>query len=128
MSHWQTTIRSLLSKLLNKLPQPTRKYAKKVKTILAPIWMFGTRYTCPVCDSHFRAFQSFVTSYYLKGELVDHTTKNAICPRCESDMRQRFLVAFLKLKTDLFERPYKILEFAPNMGLYYFLKSHPNLD
>ena len=114
--------------LLTRIAHRPRVYANVLKARLELVWLSGLRYSCPVCGGHFRAFKTFVGSYYVNGALVDHTTKDAICPRCGSDVRQRFLAAFLKQNTDVFDKPCKLLDFAPNRGLHNFMKRHSNVD
>jgi SAM-dependent methyltransferase len=87
----------------------------------------GKRFHCPICEREFDRMKPFVGSYRLRGVEIDHYTENAICPRCHGDIRQRFIMAFIKLRTDLFSRRQRVLHFAPEMSLYKRLKS-ANLD
>ena len=65
----------------------------------------------------------FIGSCYLRGVETDHYTENSICPRCHSDIRQRFLVEFLRTRTNLFVKKQRVLHFAPEIGIYKLLKA-----
>jgi SAM-dependent methyltransferase len=71
--------------------------------------------------------KAFVGSCSLRGIDTDHYTKNAICPRCHSDIRQRFLVEFMRTRTNLFTKKQRVLHFAPEISIYKMLK-HADLD
>ncbi len=87
----------------------------------------GTRFDCPICRGHFDAMKPFVGSCFLRGVETDHYTENAICPRCHSDIRQRFIAEFIKVRTDIFSNRQKVLHFAPELGIYKMLK-YANLE
>lgn len=59
----------------------------------------------------------FVGAYSIRGVETDHYTKNAVCPRCHSHIRHRFLVEFMRRETDLLVRPQRILHFAPEAAV-----------
>ncbi len=63
-----------------------------------------------------------VDSYSLRGVNIDHYTENAICPRCHSDIRHRFLMEYLRQKTDILARPQRVLHFAPELGITKLLR------
>lgn len=83
----------------------------------------GSRFHCTVCDGRFERLKPFAGTCSLRGVPVDHFTENAICPRCHSDIRHRFLVEFIRQRTDLLSRRQRVLHFAPEMSLYKLLKS-----
>lgn len=77
---------------------------------------------CPICGGKFARMKPFIGGCHLRGVYTDHFTKNAICPRCHSDIRQRFVVEFMRTRTDLFKRRQKVLHFAPEISIYKMLK------
>lgn len=87
----------------------------------------GIRFSCPICGRRFRKMKPYVTSFYIKGTLIDHYTENAICPKCGSDIRHRFGFTFLKCKTNLLKSNIKLLHVAPEEGIYYFLSRQKNI-
>ena len=64
-----------------------------------------------------------VGSCSIRGVETDHYTENANCPRCHSVIRQRFVMEFIRQRTDLITRRQRVLHFAPEIGLYSQLKS-----
>ena len=83
---------------------------------------------CPICNKTFKRFIDYKAQYYLKGDLLDHFTKNSICPNCGSDIRHRLLVTFLINYTKLMQDKLKVLHFAPEPGIFNFLKNKSNLE
>lgn len=82
--------------------------------------LFGVKakvLTCSICGFSAREFNDYKGSYYIMGELVDHFTKDSICPECKSDIRHRFIYKFLKDKTDVFLERKKMLHLAPEKWL-----------
>ncbi len=70
-------------------------------------------YYCPVCDSYYKEFKPYTGLYYIKNVLTDHFTPNAICPNCNSKIRHRFVIEFLKSETNILKENIKQLHFAP---------------
>lgn len=66
--------------------------------------------------------------FTIKGEQIDNHTENAVCPICGSDIRQRLALMFLKNNTYLFKSRIKLLHFAPEEGIYNFLKKQKNVE
>jgi hypothetical protein len=54
--------------------------------------------------------------------------QNAICPRCGALDRERLVYLFVLHKTDLLEKPTKLLHVAPERALSAFLRSLPTVD
>lgn len=87
----------------------------------------GNRFYCPLCETSFGKLKDNVGFYYLRGELLDHYTANANCPKCNSGIRHRFLLTFLINKhIDMASK--KILHFAPEPGIARFLLKQPGID
>ena len=103
---------------------------RALSTMLSRIsvfWYTGKQFSCPVCGGHFRRMKPYRGSYYIKGELINHYTKNAICPGCNSDIRQRFIFTFLMNNTNLLQSRTKLLHFAPEGGFSNFFKRQENI-
>ena len=88
----------------------------------------GNKYHCPICCGSFKKLKPFTGSFYIKGKLIDHYTKNAICPKCNADIRHRFLFTFLLRYSNLLQSNIKLLHFAPERGIANFLKKQGNID
>ena len=78
----------------------------------------GAKFSCPICGGTFREMKPVVASCSLRGVETDHYTPNAICPRCHSSIRHRFVVEYLRTETDLLAKPQRVLHFAPEIGIY----------
>ncbi len=87
----------------------------------------GRRFSCPICEGRFRRMKPFVGSFSVKGDVLDHRTDNAICPRCGSDIRHRFVFTFLKEHTGLLVSALDVLHFAPEAPLLARLSRCRNL-
>jgi len=84
--------------------------------------------TCPICGYSSERFDDYVGEYYILGELKDHFTKNAICPKCRSDMRHRFIYKFLEDKTNFNSTVLKLLHFAPEKWLAEKIVNKNNIE
>lgn len=80
--------------------------------------LYGYRFTCPICDGHFRKFLPFGVK----------PRPNAQCPRCGSLERHRLLWLYLRDKTNLFADNLKLLDIAPMDCLQRKFRAMPNLD
>jgi SAM-dependent methyltransferase len=70
----------------------------------------------------------FVGSYYIKGTLVNHYTRNAICPGCNSKIRHRLMFTFLLRHTNLLRSRVRLLHFAPEKCIGESLKKQSDID
>jgi SAM-dependent methyltransferase len=82
----------------------------------------GWRFFCPVCGGHFRKMLPYNATYSIRRIKTDHYTRNATCPYCHSIIRHRFLVQYIRQKTDLLSRPQRILHFAPEANISKLLR------
>jgi SAM-dependent methyltransferase len=100
-------------------------YIKGLNAVLFCNALFyrGSALFCPICEQSFRKMMPFRGSFYVKGELVDHYTPNALCPRCRNDIRHRFILTFLKGKEDRLIPGIRMLHFAPETALSSYLKN-----
>jgi len=105
------------------------KSASFTRFIRYPVWKLdslryaGNRFYCPMCGGNFNRMKPFVGSFSLRGVETDHYTANAICPRCHSEIRQRFVAEFIRLNTDLLKRRQRVIHFAPEIGLFKLLEA-----
>lgn len=91
----------------------------------------GTRHKCPLCDSSLKSFLPFGFTFPVLTEkqvIGGGYRQNVLCPVCGSIDRERLLHLYLLHKTDLFNKPSKLLHVAPEPRLTEILKSQPNLD
>ncbi|MGC4118195.1 MAG: methyltransferase domain-containing protein [Myxococcales bacterium] len=73
----------------------------------------GLRFRCPICGWRFRKLMPTGGVATLRAVPTDHSTRNAICPRCRSDVRHRFAFQFLLDHAAISSRPQRVLHFAP---------------
>lgn len=78
----------------------------------------GNRYYCICCDTSFRIFLDYG---YIK-------RINVLCPSCHALERTRVLMYYLQQEVQLFERPLKILHFAPEMSIEKKIKASIHKD
>jgi SAM-dependent methyltransferase len=76
----------------------------------------GDSVECPCCGGRFSAF------------MAERGRPNAVCPRCGAQERHRALWLYLRDRTPLFERPLRMLHFAPELIFRRRLESLPQLD
>lgn len=88
----------------------------------------GDKIECTCCNLRFRKMKPYKAGFFIKGGLVDCYTENAICPNCGSDIRHRFTAAFLRNSPRLFQANIKLLYFAPEEGVFKFLKKQRNIS
>jgi len=91
-----------------------KKYREKK---LAKIYG-GKGVECLICNSEYRQF----AHYGLKNR------ENAFCPKCGSLERHRLIWKYLSEKTNLFDREFKLLHFAPEESFYNHFVENPNID
>jgi SAM-dependent methyltransferase len=87
----------------------------------------GSTFSCPICQGTFHRMKPLDGIWNIRGVPTDHHTENAICPRCHSVPRQRFVVEYLRQKTDLLTRRQRVLHFAPEISIYNLLR-HTDVD
>jgi SAM-dependent methyltransferase len=93
-----------------------RRYAAGVRRRLARLRYRGSGVECPCCGRSSRAFAP------------DWNRANAICPGCGAHERHRALAIYLRERTELGQRPLRLLHFAPEHALDQVLERLPNLD
>ncbi len=79
----------------------------------------GLRYRCPFCHLRFRRLEPRGRDLPVYTELgiVGGGVREAECPWCRSNDRERLLYLFLRRDTELFRRPLRVLHVAPEARL-----------
>lgn len=100
----------------------------------------GTEFRCPVCGVELRAFKPGAASYermlreheyvYPLDAIETFNVAAYSCPSCDASDRERLYALYLDrvLATGEPARRYRLLEFAPSLGLSRKLKRHPLVD
>ena len=79
----------------------------------------GLRYRCPFCHLRFRKLEPRGRDLPVYAELgiVGGGLREAECPWCRSNDRERLLYLFLRRDTELFRTPLRVLHVAPEARL-----------
>src|SRR5215470_5365116 len=100
----------------------------------------GTEFRCPVCGVALSAFKPGAVSYermlrehgyiYPLDAIETFNVAAYSCPSCDASDRERLYALYLDraLAAGNPARSYKLLEFAPSLGLSRKLKRHPLVD
>jgi SAM-dependent methyltransferase len=113
------------------LPARFRPGLEAICAAYKRVFYFGFRYKCPFCNSRLRTFLPFGLRFpVLKEEKVvgGGYRQNALCPICGSFDRERLLYLFLLRKTDVFEKPQKLLHVAPEARVADILRAKVTVD
>ncbi len=91
----------------------------RVRRALNVLPSLGLRYRCPFCHLRFRRLEPRGRDLPVYAELgvIGGGLREAECPWCRSNDRERLLYLFLRRHTDLFRRPRRLLHFAPEARL-----------
>jgi SAM-dependent methyltransferase len=91
----------------------------RVRRILDVLPKLGLRYHCPFCHLRFRRLEQRGRDLPVYAELgvVGGGLREAECPWCRSNDRERLLYLFLARYTDLFTERQRILHVAPEARL-----------
>lgn len=92
---------------------------------------FGFRYKCTFCNSHLGTLLPFGFDFPVlkeKNVIGGGYRQNALCPICGSIDRERLLHLYLLQKTDIFQKPRKLLHIAPESRLKNIFESKANID
>lgn len=87
----------------------------------APLLFKGDKVECPVCENHFRKFLPYGYGGKAKRD-------NVLCPSCLTLERHRVLWLYLKLHTDFFSEPRKMLHIAPEQPFLGRFRKMKHLD
>lgn len=89
------------------------------------------RYRCPFCNSRLESFLPFGFTFPVLQEqrvVGGGYRENALCPTCGSLDRERLLYLYLLHKTDIFDKPTRLLHVAPEAKLADILRTKANID
>lgn len=112
-------IRKLFKAVLNTVPRPILiKLSYLVRPFLT-LALKGETYTDPIDGKSFSKFLPY--GYQTQRE-------NALSPSTLSLERHRLLWLYLKRETDFFNKPHKMLHFAPEQAFYKRFRQLKNLD
>ena len=91
----------------------------EIRRVLDVLPRLGLRYRCPFCHLRFRRLEPRGRDLPVYSELgiVGGGLREAECPWCRSNDRERLLYLFLRGKTDLFRRQLRVLHVAPEARL-----------
>lgn len=95
------------------------------------MYWFGSRYECPLCNSHLKTFLPFGFDFPVLSEkkvVGGGYRPYARCPVCGSLDRERLLYLYLLHKTDIFEKSQKVLHIAPEPDLADILRNQAVVD
>jgi SAM-dependent methyltransferase len=95
------------------------------------VYYGGHRYICPICDSRLRKFlpHGLKLPVLKEKEVVGGGYyPYVLCPICGSYDRMRLLYLYLLHKTDIFQKPQRILHFAPESAIESRLRRLPGVD
>ncbi len=87
---------------------------------LRSVFFLGTKYTCPCCGWHVRAFTD-------NGAMFRERSLS-YCPRCNSKARHRRIWLFLEEKTNLLSERLHLFEVSPKYCFSRRFKAMPNLN
>lgn len=101
------------TQIKQRLPQPLLDGYRQAKAVA----LRGGRHTCPCCGAHLRRFAAGGES----------PARPAMCPRCLSLERHRWMWLYLENHTRLGHDPLRLLHFAPEYSLAPRLAALPHL-
>ena len=103
----------------------------KLRPRIKALYYGGDRYVCPLCGARLRKFlPGGLKLPVLKDKEVvgGGYHPNILCPFCRSLDRTRLLYLYLLHKTNLFQKPRKILHFAPEKWIEDRVLQLPGAD
>jgi SAM-dependent methyltransferase len=122
------------------MKEPVREFAKalvpaalrpSLRTVYTRICYLGFRYKCPICNSHLRTFLPFGSAFPVLTEkrvVGGGHRLQAVCPLCGCVDRSRLLYLYLLHKTDVLQKPTRLLHVAPEAPIARMLRHHRAID
>lgn len=108
----------MLSTKVKEAMGPLFPVANSIRLVWLKIKFAGTGVVCPCCKSTFREFARFGGS----------KRRNSWCPNCQSLERHRLLWMYFENKTDLYDKPLKLLHIAPEDIFFSHFIKQKNID
>ena len=115
-----------LNLFIGRQPSTSRLLAKKAQRwgLHLLSWLYrGDRFFCGFCRVAFRKMKGARGRASIRGVEVTSFTPNAICPRCHSLIRHRFVLEYMKTRPDWLMKTHRVLHFAPEECFYKLLKA-----
>ena len=97
---------------------PLFPIANKLRLAFLKLKYAGSKVLCPCCDSSYSEFAPF----------GNDRRQNAWCPNCESLERHRLLWMYFENKTNLYQRPLKVLHIAPETIFFNHFRKQTNIE
>jgi SAM-dependent methyltransferase len=94
------------------------------------VFSLGSKLECPFCHWHFRRFRPAGFDYPV---LIEKQVVGAsyhlddVCPRCQSNARERLVYLYLKSRTDLTSESLRLLHVAPEPNIAREFSTQINL-
>lgn len=112
-------MKAIIKFFLNVIPRPLLIRLSYVARPVLVLFMGGNRYKDPIDG---KGFRKFLTYGYAKQR------PNVLSPSTLSLERHRLLWLYLKNETDFFNRPQRLLHFAPEQAFHKRFKKMEHLD
>ncbi|MDX1326195.1 MAG: methyltransferase domain-containing protein [Arenibacter sp.] len=112
-------LKKVFKLVLNTVPRPVLIKLSLMARPILELSMRGSKYTDPIDGKSFRKFLPYG---------YEHSRDNVLSPSTLSLERHRLLWLYLKNETDFFDRPLKVLHFAPEQAFYKRFRKLENLD
>ena len=90
----------------------------------------GGRFACPFCHWRFRRMRSAGFDHAVlraKDVVGGSCHPNDVCPRCQSNARERFVYLYLQDRSSVFSEPLRVLHVAPEPHLSRELRQVPGI-
>jgi Methyltransferase domain len=113
------------------IPARLRPRVKALYQAGLKVYFAGDRYVCPICGSRLRKFlPGGLKLPVLKEKKIAGSGchPNVTCPVCNSLDRLRLLYLYLLHKTDIFQKPRRVLHIAPEKVIEDRLRQLPGVD
>lgn len=107
------------------------KFRPRLRATYEKASCFGFRYKCPFCNSRLRKFLPAGLKLPVLEEkkvVGGRWRPNARCPTCGSSDRERLLYLCMLYKTDIFERPQRLMHVAPEANVADILRTKATVD
>ena len=123
----EETLKTILRPVV---PKSLRPWVKALHRRWLRLYYAGDRYLCPICGMRSRKLlpAGYPFPVLVEKQVIGGLPGPILCPLCRSLNRTRLLYLFLSNQTDLFQRPRKILHFAPEPMLEVPLRKVSGAD
>lgn len=112
-------MKKLFKYALNTIPRPLLIRMSYLARPVIAMYYSGNRYTDPIDGKNYRSFLPYG---------YEHQRENVLAPGTLSLERHRLLWLYLTEKTSFFDKPLKVLHFAPEQAFYQRFRALQNID